>query len=225
MTTRADGRTPGRLTPNRFHDAAWVVGENLNIADYVWIGAFCVIDGLHDTLTIGPGAIIASGAHLYTHSTVLRFGSEGKAPTEHLPTVIGEHVSVCANAVVLMGCAIGHHSVIGAGAVVPQRTICDPYAVLVGVPAKTRGWLDPEALVRGEWQFEEGYTVHLPHSREMPLRIATLAAASAWAGELLAERRQAVEVRNHDGVLRVRCWIGTDGKSHVREGSGCKGPR
>lgn len=34
-TERRDGRLPGRLAPNRFHEAAWIVGppENLDIAD------------------------------------------------------------------------------------------------------------------------------------------------------------------------------------------------
>jgi acetyltransferase-like isoleucine patch superfamily enzyme len=35
-----------------------------------------------------------------------------------------------------MGCNIGHHSVVGAGAVVPQFTEVPPWSVVVGVPAK-----------------------------------------------------------------------------------------
>ena len=152
---RVDGRQPGRLTPNRFHEAAWIIGpeENLRIADDVWIGAFCVIDALHDRLTIGEGSVIACGAHLYTHSTVERTATDGRAPLENAPTSIGHHVSVCAQATVLMGCTIGHHSVVAAGAVVRERTSCPPYRLLAGVPARIEGEVDSEALLRGEWRW------------------------------------------------------------------------
>jgi carbonic anhydrase/acetyltransferase-like protein (isoleucine patch superfamily) len=35
-----------------------------------------------------------------------------------------------------MGARIGHHSVIGAGAVVLEDTVIPPYSLMVGVPAR-----------------------------------------------------------------------------------------
>lgn len=137
-TQRADGRHPGRLPANRFHEAAWIVGDRHRIAPDVWIGAFCVIDAAHDDLTIGDGSVIAAGAQVYTHSTVRR--TRGEGPLEHAPTKIGSRVSVCAGAIVLMGCEIGDGAVIGAGAVVRERTVVPAGETWAGVPARRVRW-------------------------------------------------------------------------------------
>lgn len=122
------------LPPNPYNPLAWIVGEP-EIGDDVWIGAFTVIDG-SGGLTIGHGCDIASGAQIYTHSTVRRCVSDRAQPIERAPTRIGRNVHVGAGAVVLMGCDIGDRSVIGAGAVVKEGTIAPPRSLLVGVPAR-----------------------------------------------------------------------------------------
>ena len=134
---RKDGREPGKLGSNRFHEAAWVVGpeEHLKIADDVWIGAFCVIDAVHDVIEIGEGSVIASGAHIYTHSTVRRTRGDAEV-IDHAPVKIGHHVSICANAVVLHGVTIGDRAVVGAGAVVSTGSIIGTGEVWGGVPAR-----------------------------------------------------------------------------------------
>lgn len=126
-------RTPGRLPENPYHEHCWIVGEPV-IGEGTWIGAFTVIDG-SGGLTIGSGCDIASGAHVYTHSTVRRCVS-GRAwnEIERAPVTIGDRVFIGANAVVMMGVTIGDEAVVGAGAVVssdvPART------VVAGNPAR-----------------------------------------------------------------------------------------
>jgi acetyltransferase-like isoleucine patch superfamily enzyme len=122
------------LPENRFNPHAWVVGEP-SIGDQVWIGAFTVIDG-SGGLEIGTGCDIAAGAQIYTHSTVERCVSERERSIVRASTKIGAHVHIGANAVVLMGADIGHHSVVAAGAVVTENTVAPPYSVLRGVPAR-----------------------------------------------------------------------------------------
>lgn len=122
------------IPANRFNPHAWIVGDP-DIAEKVWIGAFCVVDG-SGGLEIGTGCDIASGAHIYTHSTVERCVTEGAVPTKRSPTRLGDHVHVGANAVILMGVDIGDHSIVGAGAVVREGTVAPPYSLLVGVPAR-----------------------------------------------------------------------------------------
>ena len=119
---------------SRFNTHTWVIGSP-SIGEGTWIGAFCVIDG-SGGLTIGSNCEIASGAHLYTHSSVARAVSNGKEPIDRRPTLIGDNCHIGANAVVLMGCVIGSNSVIGAGAVVTEGTVVPENSVLVGVPAK-----------------------------------------------------------------------------------------
>ena len=131
-----DAPTPaaGALPPNPYNPLAWIVGQPV-IEDDVWIGAFMVIDG-SGGLIIEHGCDISSGAQIYTHSTVARCVSDRALPIDRAATRLGRNVHVGANAVVLMGCDIGSHSIIGAGAVVKQGTIAPPYSLLIGVPAR-----------------------------------------------------------------------------------------
>ncbi|PZQ89705.1 MAG: acyltransferase [Leifsonia xyli] len=122
------------LPANPYNPHAWIVGDPV-IDDEVWIGAFCVIDG-SGGLTIGRGCNISAGAQIYSHSTVERCVSEREKPLSRASTRIGAWVHIGANAVILMGADIGHHSVVGAGAVVKEGTVAPPYSLIVGVPAR-----------------------------------------------------------------------------------------
>lgn len=127
------------LPENPYNKHAWILGEP-EIGERVWIGAFCLIDALRAPLKIGRGTDISSGAQVLTHSTVIRSVSEKRhGEVDVAPTEIGEFCFIGTNAVILKGCKIGHHSVIGAGAVVPENTIIPPYSLVVGVPAKVIG--------------------------------------------------------------------------------------
>jgi len=127
------------LPENPYNPHAWVVGEP-RIGQGTWIGAFTVIDG-SGGLTIGEGCDIASGVHIYTHSSALRCISGREYPTvDRAPVTIGDRVFIGANAVINMGVTIGDEAVVGAGAVVnsdvPART------GVGGVPARVIGTVD-----------------------------------------------------------------------------------
>ena len=122
------------LPENPFNPHAWIVGEP-TIGSGCWIGAFTVIDG-SGGLSIGRGCDITAGAQIYTHSTVRRVVSDRAADIVRAPTTIGDCVHIGAAAVVLMGCNIGSHCVVAAGAVVPQHTVAPEWSLLVGVPAR-----------------------------------------------------------------------------------------
>lgn len=132
--------------PNRFNRHAWVIGEP-EIGEGTWIGAFTLIDG-SGGLQIGRGCAISVGAQIYTHSTVHRCISERRYnQVDRCPSVIEDYIHIGANATILMGCHIGHHSVIGAGAVVLEGTTVPPYSIVVGVPGRilettSHKWLD-----------------------------------------------------------------------------------
>lgn len=126
-------REPGRLPANPYHEACWIVGEPV-IGEGTWIGAFTVIDG-SGGLTIGAGCDIASGAHIYTHSSVRRCVSGRRwDEIERAPVRIGDRVFIGANAVVMMGVTIGDEAVVGAGAVVTADV--PPRTVVAGSPAR-----------------------------------------------------------------------------------------
>jgi acetyltransferase-like isoleucine patch superfamily enzyme len=123
--------------PDRFGPHCWITG-NPAIGEGTWIGAFTLIDG-QGGLTIGRGCNISSGAQILTHSTVRRCLTERRYPhVDRRPTIIEDNVFIGANAVILMGARVGHHSVIAAGAVVLEDAVIPPYALVAGVPYRAR---------------------------------------------------------------------------------------
>ncbi len=119
----------------RFNAHCWIIGEP-EVGDGVWIGAFTVIDA-QGGLKIGAGTDISSGAHVITHSTAWRCVSGRRFPENERAAVdIGECCFIGENATVLRGAKIGHHSIVGAGAVVTEFMEIPPYSLAVGVPAR-----------------------------------------------------------------------------------------
>ena len=125
---------------NSYNKYCWMVTpEGIRIGKGCWIGAFTLIDGT-GKLTIGKEVTISSGAQIITHSGVHRCISERKYnKIDQAPSVIEDHVFVGANATILMGCKIGHHSVVGAGSVIPQFSNFPPYSIITGVPGVITG--------------------------------------------------------------------------------------
>lgn len=124
------------LPENPYNEHAWIVGDP-KIGDGTWIGAFTVVDG-SGGLTIGRGCDVSCGVHIYTHSTVRRCVSGRRYDTiDRAPVVIGDHVFLGANVVVMMGVTIGDSAVVAAGAVVTHDV--PAYAVVGGIPATVIG--------------------------------------------------------------------------------------
>lgn len=123
------------IPANRFNPHAWIVGEP-EIGEGTWIGAFTLIDG-QGGLKIGKGCDISCGASILTHSTARRCVTQRRYPRiDCRPTLIEDYVFIGENATVLMGARIGHHSIVGAGAVVTQDTVIPPYSLVMGIPAR-----------------------------------------------------------------------------------------
>ena len=119
----------------RYNAHSWIVGKPV-IGEGVWIGAYTLIDGLGG-LTIGRGCDISSGAHIISHSTAWRCVTERKhSAIDFAPVEIGDYCFIGENATILRGAKIGHHSIIGAGAMVKEFQEIPPYSLAVGVPAR-----------------------------------------------------------------------------------------
>ncbi len=96
--------------------------------------------GLHNTVigpvTIGSHVNLAQGITI----TALNHNFEDKRQridaqgVSIKPIIIGDDIWIGANAVVLPGVSIGHHSVVAAGAVVTKDV--PPHSLVAGVPAK-----------------------------------------------------------------------------------------
>ena len=129
-----------------------VVGENCNIGQNVFID---------DNVTIGDGVKIQNNVSVYnglilkndvfigpsvvfTNVTNPRSFIERKQ--EFKPTLIEKGASIGANATILCGIIIGEYAMIGAGAVVTNDV--PAYALMVGNPAKQKGWVTKEGEKR-----------------------------------------------------------------------------
>jgi acetyltransferase-like isoleucine patch superfamily enzyme len=127
---------------NKYNKLAWLRGlekGNLHLGKDIWIGPFCVVDGEYDTVWIGDGVNISSGAQILTHDTVKRcLTSRKNNKIDHAPTVIEHNVYIGTNAVILKGAIIGHHSIIAAGCVVKENFEVPPYSLVAGVPGKIK---------------------------------------------------------------------------------------
>jgi len=125
--------------PNPYNPHAWILG-NPDIGKDVWIGPFTLIDAKYAKVTIGKGCNISTGAQVISHSTVHRCVSEKTYDNvDASDTVIEEYSFIGSNAVVMMGCRIGHHSIVGAGCIVTENTTIPPYSIVAGVPGKIVG--------------------------------------------------------------------------------------
>lgn len=88
----------------------------------------------------GVGVVIARNVHLGENCVIGQNVTLGSRKGDPKVPWIGDHVIVCANACVLGDVVVGHHSLIGAGAVVLSS--CKPFSVMVGNPAKALRYMD-----------------------------------------------------------------------------------
>lgn len=137
-----------------------VIGENVYLADDVvligdvvvedhasiWWG--CVLRGDCGRIHVGRGSNVQDGSML--HAT------EGHSTTYLAPNVtVGHHALIHGarveegalvgmKSVLLDLAVVGSHSIVGAGAVVPERMEIPPDTLVAGIPAKIKKELPPE---------------------------------------------------------------------------------
>lgn len=98
--------------------SAEILGDP-DIGEGTWIGYFTVLEGENAKLTIGRDCSIASGVHIYTHSTHKLTTQTGEK--QIAPVTIGDNVAIGANSVILHGC------VIESNVCIPALTLLKPY--------------------------------------------------------------------------------------------------
>jgi UDP-2-acetamido-3-amino-2,3-dideoxy-glucuronate N-acetyltransferase len=103
------------------------IGNNVKIQNNV-----SVYEGveLEDDVFCGPSMVFTN---------VLNPRSHVSRKSEYRRTLVRRGASIGANATVVCGVTLGEYAFVGAGAVVTTDVL--PYALMVGVPAKRRGWM------------------------------------------------------------------------------------
>lgn len=157
----------GTEKPAWFHESAYV-DEGAVVGDDTKVWHFCHVtkgarigrgvvvgqNGYIGTVTIGDGVRIQNNVSVYDGVTladhvfvgpsavftnVVNPRSQVSRKSEYAPTKVGHGASIGANATIVCGATIGEYAFIGAGAVV--RGDVPPYALMLGVPARRRGWM------------------------------------------------------------------------------------
>ena len=114
------------LGQNAFVASGAVIGDRVRVQNNVSIYDGVVLD---DDVFVGPSAVFTNVHH--PRSAVSRKDA-------FLPTRVHRGVTLGANCTVVCGRTIGHHALVGAGAVVTRDV--PPHALVVGVPARRVGW-------------------------------------------------------------------------------------
>lgn len=143
------------------------VGQNVFVAPGVRVGNNVKIQNnvslyegvvLEDDVFCGPSCVFTNVNN--PRSQVNRRG-------QYLTTLVKRGASIGANATIVCGSTIGRYAFIGAGAVVTRSEVPD-YALMVGVPARQKGWVsrhghplpgpDAEGVMRcpeSGWRYHE----------------------------------------------------------------------
>lgn len=111
-----------------------ILGEP-EIGENTWIGHFTVLDGSKG-LKIGKGCSIASGVHIYTHSTHERVLFDKKKLTGNVD--IGDNVVIGANSVIHYGCKLESFSMVGALSMLRPYTVVKSGEFWAGAPAEKK---------------------------------------------------------------------------------------
>lgn len=122
------------------------IGENCNIGQNVYIAPKCKIGNnckiqnnvsiysgvtCEDYVFLGPSCVLTNDLNPRAE-----YSKHGK----YINTYIERFASIGANATIVCGNRIGHHALVGAGAVVTKNV--PPYKIVVGNPAKIIGEID-----------------------------------------------------------------------------------
>lgn len=116
------------LGQNVFIAPGVIIGDNVKIQNNVSVYEGLVLE---DNVFCGPSCVFTNMTN--PRSEIVRRG-------QYLRTVIRRGASIGANATIVCGGSIGRYAFIAAGAVVARQDVPD-YALMIGVPARQRGWM------------------------------------------------------------------------------------
>lgn len=121
------------------------IGERCNLGQNVFVGSGVVIGNnvkIQNNVSVYPGVeleddVFCGPSCVFTN--VINPRSQIVRHHEYRRTLVRRGATIGANATIVCGVTIGRYAFIGAGAVVTSDV--PDYALMVGVPARRRGWM------------------------------------------------------------------------------------
>lgn len=116
------------------------LGQNVNVSNNVIIGDNCKIQNnvsLYEGVELEDG-VFCGPSCVFTNDLTPR-AEFPKGRENYKKTLIKKGASIGANATIICGHTIGKYAMVAAGAVVTSDVL--PYALMIGAPAKRKGWV------------------------------------------------------------------------------------
>ncbi|MEO6317248.1 MAG: acyltransferase [Acidimicrobiales bacterium] len=135
--------------------ASAVVLGAVEVGDFSWIGPNVLLDGSGGGIAIGRWCSVSAGAQVYTHDTVERALTLGRAPQHTGAVRIGDGCHLGALSLVVAGVEIGDQCVVGANSLV-NRSI-PARSIAFGTPARVVGHVEVDGD-RARLMFDDGDT-------------------------------------------------------------------
>jgi UDP-2-acetamido-3-amino-2,3-dideoxy-glucuronate N-acetyltransferase len=162
--TVIDKQSPIYIHPTATIDDGASIGNGTKIYHYTHISSDCIIGqncNIGQNVYIAPGVVLGNGCKVQNNVSIYKgvicedyvfFGpscvltndlnprAQYSKNGNYIETYIEKCATIGANATIICGNRIGHHALIGAGAVVTKNI--EPNQIVVGNPAKVIGTID-----------------------------------------------------------------------------------
>ena len=129
------------------------IGENCVLGQNVFVGNMAILGNnvkVQNNVSLYEGVICENDVFLgpsMVFTNVINPRSSVNRKEEFKKTIVKKGVSIGANATIVCGITLGEFCFIGAGAVVTKDV--KPFALMVGVPARQKGWVSKSGAILG----------------------------------------------------------------------------
>ena len=138
-----------KIADSAFIDESAAIRGDVTLGEHVGVWCNAAVRGIGMKITVGDCSNVQDCVTIHgdigSDVVIGKYVSLGHGAVVHGCT-IDDNCIIGMNAVVLDHAHIGAGSIVGAGAVVPAGMIAPPNSLVIGMPAKVKKELPPEAL-------------------------------------------------------------------------------